>query len=424
MVISVRKLINYLALTIVASYAFSQMSLANLIPVKNWFVLISIFTLIALVYAFSKSTQMFRYITVDEALIIIMAVIVLFWDNYNLKYGNWSYEAFFVVLTVWYLLLKRWNGCCGWYEFAFRGMSYVGVFYALMTLLSLAIPSFYSGFVYPLISSCNTMYTKTYLAGFTSHYSANGMYLAISISFSFCYLFFSGRNKNKVKFVLILVITAAAILISGKRGPVVCLAIAFVFSYYIYHCDKLMTRWFKLVCLITGAIVVYSFASQFIPELNNMINRFISQAKKGDITTQRIYIWAEAFPSFWKKPFWGNGWCWFRYHNTYGVEYHVHNVFLQWLTEVGIIGSIPFFVFLIMTFVRTFRLLVLERKEKIGICYNSELYLSISLCFQSFFIPFCFQGTGFYEIQILLPYIICCVVSNQIWEKYKNVLRG
>lgn len=420
MVISTRKLINYTALLVIAAYAFSQMSLANLLPVKNWIIIMGFFTVVAFIYAVSHSVTMFRYISLDEAVLLIMMLIILLWDNYNLKHGNWAYEAFFVILTIWYIILKRWEG---WYEFAFRGMSYVGVFYALMTIFSMAIPSFYSGFVYPLISSCNTMYSETYLAGFTSHYSSNGMYLAISICFSFCYLFFLGKNSSKLKSIVILCVTAAALLISSKRGPLVCLGVAFVFTYYIYHCDKPLTRWFKLICLIMGAIVVFSFAAQFVPELNNVVDRFITQAAKGDITTQRVYIWAEAIPAFWRKPLFGNGWCWFRYHNTYGVEYHVHNVYLQWLTEVGIIGSIPFFFFFISTFIKTLKMLIAERKYRINIRDNSEFYLSISLCFQTFFIPFCFEGTAFYEVQILLPYLICCVVANQIWGEYQRMQR-
>lgn len=419
MIIKIRKsnVIYILALTIIGLFSFSQMSLSNMISLRLELTMIICMTVFAFLISLLQGINNYRYFTVDEILLGLLTLVILFWNNMDLKYGNYSYEILFISLFIMIIVLKR--STPEWIPYAIKGMSLVGLFYAVMTILCFFDRDIYNKVILPLVAKYNkTIYTKNYTAGITAHFSVNAMYISISTCLMLCYFLYIKRRK--IVSLLFMVLSSGGLLLTGKRGPAIFVLFAMVLTYYVYNSNRQVGRLFKAFALLISVMLIFYIAVLFVPELANFINRFIKFANYGDITNSRVLIWREAIPSFLKKPIFGNGWAWFRYNNSRGRTFHVHNCYLQWLVEVGILGSIPFFVFAGMCYYRTFRLLYESRKMITPLDSEEEFYIINSFMFQSFFLPFCFESTGFYEPEVLTPYLIWCLVSNYYWKVKKN----
>ncbi|KLU73195.1 MAG: hypothetical protein RHS_1008 [Robinsoniella sp. RHS] len=213
---------------------------------------------------------------------------------------------------------------------------------------------------------------------------------------------------------------AISLLLTGKRGPILWIAIGFVVTYYVYNSNKKMSRLFKLFSLFILIITLFLIGSTFIPGLNNFIVRFQEQIQAGDVSTHRYELWGMGGAGFVSSPIFGHGWFWFKYNNIFGTSYHVHNCYIQWLCELGIIGSLPFFIFIITVYSRAIKLI---KKISLGIItVDDKLVKILSFClfYQTYFLIYCFAGTSFYEPETLLPWVFSSAIILYSWKKYKG----
>ncbi len=368
----------------------------------------------------------------DVISIDILALLIIFimfsWNNWDIANGSYVTTIYYTIMFVFFILASKNSD---WIDIAFKFTIFVGVFYAFWTFVAWISPSIYYGFMLPIISRGNlygvvSLYERGYIAGFTNHYSTNGLFLSSGICFTLGYYFFNG---NKLKGIptqgwFILILQVMALLLTGKRGPVLFILFAFFMTYIVYNADKPVLRYLRFAGIALAILVVFLIASLFVPQLANFIVRFQEMTASGDITTGRITLWEQAFEQFLKSPIIGSGWFWYTYHYTVdGIACHAHNCYLQWLCEVGIIGSIPFFAFMISMYRKALVLLRLVQKGIVIINANERKYLAVSSLYQTFFICSSFAGTAYYEMVSLCPYIICCAYTQYMWRKYMKKLQ-
>lgn len=391
-------------------FAYSKMSFGENIPNMSAVAAISLIVFILL------TLRIRRDLNVMDISVIAMLLIMYLWNNWDFKIGQYLTIFGHTVFFLFYIFASR-NG--RWINTAFRFSIFVGVFYAVWTIVTWLSPDIYYGFVLPIVEgksvyNLSDQYRQGFMPGFTSHYSTNGLYLSCGICFTLGYYFFNGvtSKKNRVVGWILLLTQIFALLLTGKRGPILFLVAAFYVTYMVYNADKPLSRYVRIIGIALAAIIGFAIAASAVPQLQNFVIRFVAQVAAGDVSNHRFDLWNQAWEGFLKSPILGNGWYWYCNHNISG--YHAHNCYLQWLCEVGIIGSIPFFYFSISTYVESIKLLRKVRKEKMQVDRKEYLFISIPVLYQTFFALMCFTGTAFIEIQSFCPYILCCAFVRYI----------
>jgi|GEM_PF-413492 len=426
--INKKNILRSVSVFIFVLFAFSYGSFGVLIPFKAWVIILFLALLCMEIGQLQEVGRISSKVEIPTCLLAIMLIVMLFWNNYDYQHGAWYLEIYMSLIFIFFIIANNRNCTIStWIKTAIMSMIMICIFHAVSTLVSYVSRDFYTNIIYPIVDrfsvySLIQQYNQGYMAGFTSHYSINGMFLSAGICMVIGYYFFRGNSKTSVKFKywLILILLITALLLTGKRGPIIYVAFSFIIVYYVYNSNRQLSRYFKVIAIAIITLLCVYIASFFIPEITNVVERFIEQKKVGDITTGRLDLWKLGYSAFLENPILGKGWCWFRYHNPFGTEFYVHNVYLQWLCETGIIGSIPFLAFTFILYRHNYILLKSLRVNKLILDQNATRLLSASLMYQSFFIALSFTGTAFYEVQSLLPYMICCVITEYYWRRARN----
>lgn len=411
-----------LAVVILAVYCFTRGGIGLLVTNTQWAILLMIGILSCLVAAIKTMPR--RKMLASQLLILIMIVEILIWNNYDLKNGNWFLTYVFAGIFLFWIVSMSSDT---WFRVAYIMMLIMASFHAFWTLVCYLSSDIYYTIVYPIVDtisyySLRSMYEKGFIAGFNYSNSQNAIYLTMGLCICSVHCFFSGRKvKDNKIWTITTMIFLVCLLFTGKRGPIVWYLVAFVVTYYYYHSDKPMSRLFKICALAVFAVATFTLAAPFISGLDNFIQRFIEMESSGDVTTGRIELWGMGVAGFLSSPILGHGWFWFKYNNILGKIYHVHNCYIQWLCELGIIGSLPFFCF---AFRSLFHLVKMVKGFKLGVYEFSkfqQIILTTALLYEVYFLLYAFAGTSFYEPECLLPYVFFSGMCEFIWYKRKSI---
>lgn len=389
-----------IAVIIFSLYAFSQLAWGNLIPTYLWLVLLTF----ALGLLFLNS---YKSIKIDSIIILSMTMLVIsiVWNNYEIaKYGI-GIEIYIVMIFIFFWLAYNNNR---WHSAFLTMMRLCGVFYTVFTYICIIFPKFYTKNIYPIFSFLG--YDFDNKAGFTSNYGTNGLFMCTGIcAFTAVLLFNTEHKVKKIDFVWLLFLLVG-MLICGKRGQTIAVLFSIFVCYYFYNCNKKKGRFMKLILVLIISIIAIYIISLFFPEVLTIVMRFQEQSVKGDISTGRFTMWKSAYALFLQKPWIGHGWRSFKF-TIYSIDnYDVHNVFLQLLEEVGIIGSIPFYIFILINFIKAVQLMIKIRKTDEKCVYTK--YISVSVIYETFFICMCATGTAYYQIEYLFTYFMCCALIH------------
>ncbi|SFH59260.1 O-Antigen ligase [Lachnospiraceae bacterium NLAE-zl-G231] len=420
MKIKTNNLIYGLMVVYLSIYSFTRGGIGLILSQSTWAIGLLFIMILSALGILSKGIK--KVYRTDVPVLFMLMEIVL-WKNWDFTNGIWFLD-FIIVVFLLFLIVANKTDC--WFDIAIKMVLLMGVFHAFWTIVCYLSSDIYYMVVYPIVNNIaqwnlTSMYEKGFMTGFNYTNSQNAIYLTSGLIVCVCLLFFNGNKKIiNSKTVLLLVVMAICLLLTGKRGPIVWFAMAFIIVYWLYNCDKPTNRTFKIAAIIVFVIAAIYITSFIIPGVLNFVYRFIEMSEQGDITTHRTKLWAMGWKAFLDSPIWGNGWFWFKYHNSYGTTYHVHNCYIQWLCELGIIGALPWFWFVVINIVHTVKMVIGIKKEKI-LDFNGNVlrHLAFSALYQFYFLIFAFAATSFYEPECLLPYIFSCGISMYYWRSYK-----
>ena len=351
---------------------------------------------------------------------LLLTFIPLFTNNQNIAAQDYYFIIIYIVLVIFFVSNREKEG---WQSSGMKFMILAGIFYASFTIWFYIDKDFYINKVIGIFPEENQRmlliaYMRGAAAGLTKHYSLNAGLLVIGITASISY-FMAKRKSILINIILISTMTIS-LLLTGKRAHIVFIAASIIVAYYLYNSNKKKGRILKIMLLIAGIVLIIMLLATFIPDLNLFYTRFIETSEAGDVSLGRFMYYNQAWNIFMSNPLFGIGWGGFKYYyvNYTDVYTAVHNVYLQLLCEIGIVGCLPFLLFFITMYRNSLLLFMDVRRQKYNIGENAQRYLIFSVIIQTFFLLYCLTGNPLYDAEILFPYIYGCSLCMY----YKNNL--
>ena len=227
---------------------------------------------------------------------------------------------------------------------------------------------------------------------------------------------FSGQ-KFRFRDALEMLIFAFALVLTGKRMlflcPILCGAALFLFFDRKGMLLKLLPALLVCVC------VIYYMLSLF-PDFQTVFDRFGDTETMQNLTG-RTTLWEYSFAMFWENPLFGMG---LGAYNAYASSLVVersgfaygHNIYFEFLGELGIMGCVLLFGALIMTFFGT--IVLLKQKD-----LTPERRKLLIFSFSIQLICFVYGFTGnvlLYSQQIFIWYLAASIYFDVQINHYKG----
>lgn len=359
---------------------------------------------IAVIFLLYVSFQTKKSITIiSKRNIFIILVILLL--NRNMDFKMYEFLSFFkyIILILICLLLSNLKG---WEKIFIKITLIFSLIQSLATIVLWIYPNLAINYVVPLFDSTIKdellrQINNGYATGLTTHYSVNGIYLAIGTGFAtinFC-------NKKNFSNLGILLIISSSLLLTAKRGPLLFCILSLLICYIIYNKFNIKTI-IKFSLLLWGLFFITYIIVKYIPLFSNIVERFTNVGK--DITGGRQPLYMLAYDMFRNNKLIGNGWGSYKYFanasiigSIYGRDsfMYAHNVYLQVLAETGVLGLCLYIIFCGYNLFNNIKLINTSKG-------NVKYFLMYSLFTQIFFLLYSFSGNALYDFPILIPYFI------------------
>lgn len=315
----------------------------------------------------------------------------------------------FLLYTLMFILLAL-ASFWGWSQALIKVLYATYVGYALATIAFLFLPGIYLNNIVTLFPETSQRlvkwYNSGYMAGLANHYSTNAMFICSGLMIAAGNYLYKKSRKNGLMVIVFIV----ALLLTGKRGPLIFAAGAlFALYYFSIPKEKGATRFIKTIGLIIGAACIFVVVISVIPSLSGVVSRFQETVSGGDISMGRYTLWSLAIDQFKVHPIIGIGWGRFYLDVSLAyngiTRYHVHNTYLQLLCETGVVGFSLYIVWFwnsLSKSIKVFRYQVRDGKD-----YSQ---IAFSVAFQIFFLLYCFTGNNLYEDEMYIPYFLSCAI--------------
>lgn len=293
---------------------------------------------------------------------------------------------------------------------------------------------FWNGY-YPILSEASRAYADRYIPrgyspvlGGSCTYTDYIMMIGIGV-FGGKFLAEKGeKSPRKYLYLGGAALLVFSIAVVGRRGELLGVVAALVVLWILMGEGK--NRWIRLGCLLGAAAAALGMMVLLLPLLKEVdfLRRYVMTIEKllagQDITSGRTELYAQALELFWEKPVFGIGWGQFATHVTpeflaeHGADVaNVHNIYLEFLCEVGITGAVLLIapmVYLLTQTIRQFGRLhnasVDSEDRKLAVQLNT-----VSLTIQLFFMLVglldpCFSKLTFWAIYALAVKIFSCAI--------------
>ena len=361
-----------------------------------------------------------------DLLVVIMLIAIIF-NNADIKNGSYINTVATLSIFLFYLVSKNDNR---WMEIATNLLFYGGLFHAVASFILYLLPNVYMTYVMPLFVSFGYESTllycvrNGYAVGLTPHYSTNAMYMSVALGAAFIRLTdrrFKGKPiMNKINIALTAFILFVLIL-TGKRAHCVFALVCLFAAYYVYNSDKPKNRLMKTLALIAVGGIALALIVEIAPDAVPVIRRFIYMSQLEDSSLGRNARMLLALNLFLRNALTGIGWNGFTYYYnaTFGDWLNVHNVYLQLLCEEGLLFSLAFFAFFIVSFLHAWNALKQSRVQKLDGINESLLLYSVYI--QAFFLLYSLTGNPLYDAPFLFPYIFGCAFGEYYYRKVKEL---
>lgn len=281
-------------------------------------------------------------------------------------------------------------------------------------------PDIYNTTIYPLFSLKyqriirRQFYRNKMCTGFSSQTVVSAQYIIMGL-----YLLFCSRNglrsiRAKVFTYTSMLMMLIGVILTGKRSSILLLLICLIYV------EIVVTRPGRRVLYTARGLIValalflffYYFIAPNLTESRNAIVRLMEYAedRELDISNGRFAMYRNAIDAFWESPVFGKGWWWF--HNTYNT--HTHNIYLQLLCEVGIVGTGPICAVMLAMFFKTNKY---AKKYAAGMSVQRQLLMKFSLFSQLFFLIYGLVGNPLYNYSFLFWYLFAIAVVPKVTNK-------
>lgn len=341
------------------------------------------------------------------AFLVALWAIAVFCGNNDIISGDYSWIVFFSATLLVTVLIGF--GEANAFDGAIKMIASLGLFFALATIAMWVFPPLFD--IVKEVFFSSSVSARSYRSGFTAHYSTNAIYITYGIICAFALLLFESNKKRRLLKLASVVTCFFALLLTTKRTHLVIAIVACMSMYLLSGNRHVGKRMAGLLVWVSLSLVVFSIASQYIPELSATIDR-IAGLSDDDTFGGRSDLYSICSDLWEQSPIIGNGWGSFSkelYSSPAGMrfaaqgyyEIDAHNVFLQLLAESGVVGFCLFALWSIGTLLGTGRL----SKAVAGQTISCRI-LSASWGLQLFFLVYCFTGNPLYDPQMYIPCLL------------------
>ncbi|MBS6172217.1 MAG: O-antigen ligase family protein [Clostridiales bacterium] len=248
--------------------------------------------------------------------------------------------------------------------------------------------------------------------GLLGNYQAVGMMLSI-IAIIYMTEYFE-MNKKMITLSLFL-FSLLCVFITGKRTFSVLALLSFLLVFYFSNKkDKWINLLKVVVVLGVGVIIAYTLVEPIRELANRLI--FADYSDAYTFSSGRNVLWEIAFKIFEEHKVLGIGFgCYPQYSGDFYSNYtnaglwQPHNIYYGMLCNIGIIGSVIFISFMLISLIKTIKLL----KDT----YENENYKNIcmySLMIQIWFLIYGYSGNGIFDINEMYFYVVAIAMSLSV----------
>ncbi len=187
------------------------------------------------------------------------------------------------------------------------------------------------------------------VGGFSTHFLANAseLGLGLCVTYPLCYYLFRGTGNRLLKIVCLALIGIfiVSIIFTGSRGAFIGFVATLL--YILYKEKKLLIG--LVILAVLSPLAVYILSDRYVERIES-----ISDYESDESVGIRLQLWEAAVDMVADYPVFGVGTG--NFANAYGSEYRAkgsaslywspHNVFIQILTEMGLVGFTVYLIFI------------------------------------------------------------------------------
>lgn len=299
--------------------------------------------------------------------------------------------------------------------------------HAAATLLFMVVPGLYHSVVKPLFFS-DAPNAVGHQSGLTSHYSYNGMLLSAGVIMSGAWMASSidgerGLTHISGRRLITFILFILALLATSKRGPLLAVIVALSLSMLIASGKAKAWALMKIGAIFATACLLIAIAAPVVPQIGEVFERFtevVTSSTNEDATNGRNLLWDRAIDLWKEKPITGNGWGTYRYYwegRSDVVTRSAHNVYLNLLSDVGVIGFAVFLIAAVPPFIGLWKVSSSYKLFDV----DSKMIIYFAFAYQIFFFIYCISGSPLYDIE---SYIFYMLFSNGVWFAIDSCLKS
>ena len=321
-------------------------------------------------------------------------------------------------------------------ELSFCVVQTAGVVFALYVLFVQIWPDFYWDNIYPCLAPSVQETATTFMPqgygvpiGGSTIYASYVLTLGLIINLSRALKPGMIRSKKQWAFVAITsALYFTAIMTINRRTELIAMActmaVLFVCSLLSKNEKNLKAKFLGLgVVLAAAAVISFVLAETgFMDRHMNTLESIGQIGEEGvanDITSGRLALWIKAIQLFLQKPVLGIGWQQFAAQDKY--NHNVHNTYLQWLCETGIVGFVlifvPIFVMALLTLQQAYKLSCQRADAKI------RMINFVSLGMQAFLAICNLVDPAFYHLNYFCFYSFTMILAHYAYHTGKQELQ-
>ena len=311
--------------------------------------------------------------------ILQILISLIYTNNFSISIVDLSRHLIIFICLVFFLSLLHSN------KFSFYNLSLIISFFLLYETFASLYPLFIfikaNGFDFSSITSIQVDSLK----GVMGNRNITTASIVIKLPFLF-YLIYRSKFHYKFLFGLLSFLPALSLFLINSRAAL--LSFIFIISVFalvilFFHTKKSTSLPFILAPLFFA----FLFASSLVPENDlNTSERISSINFTNESSSQRFFLWENAADYISQNPFIGCGignWkvesaaYWGSYGDRYLVPFHAHNDFLEFSTELGIIGGLTYFILFFLIIYKSFISYFKSKDFKFLILFSSFVALFV-----------------------------------------------
>lgn len=402
-------------------------TLLNILTLKTFFfsslrevIIFSISLILLMIYytKINKKITVFKFEPMWYLFIIYFLLNMLYHSTYKNLY---LLDVFIFIFILGLIILLKID-----YNYYIISLKIIFVFslvYSLSAIFQYINSDLYSKIILPLFEHSQKeevlrLYNYGYYTGFTEQTAFLAGYLVFGIGVIITlYRTALISSKWKCLFVLSTPILLYALMLTGKRAHLLFMVVSAILTLIV---TSVIKKNFNKLVKLTGSIVMIIILSIVsLPKLlmnnnffiNNRLLHRISTSIEGfisgeDITSGRVDLYAYSIELFKESPILGIGWREFSEFSVGMINVdtgsHPHNIYLQLLTELGLLGFVIFLIPVVYIYFITIKSLKYISDNSSHIIW--EPMIKFSLYIQTFFLLYGLTGNLLTDHLFILIY--------------------